>query len=367
MKRILLCVFVFYIWQLVACDAPHVVTKSRFVCKDGSSFVAYAIFTSDIYWKKSPFKDYEGFSVRNGTDLLPFVTAPEGGYYPADSLSQAQDQNIPFSYVQDYVKLPWGYYLNEDEITEINSSSLDSLIFLSADLPLRFRLATYWDYLNNKQLKLLQTRFCAIDYTEGPMDDIIYVSTRDTISADELELYTLFESCGGDNPKRSFDPSFFYNTAGNRDWQEDDLLYYQRDGMKFYPLMVESLQYNQARLNTLLPLVDRNLTMPESFKHTLRQEIHTAMDNMGLLSSYLNLPNKHSKAAKKQFKELYTRTKTNQAKGYLPGDKLWNIYVRILMPRLTNSFFIEDCTEEMNIDRDEILAEIGIVAFYGYY
>lgn len=107
--------------------------------------------------------------------------------------------------------------------------------------------------------------------------------------------------------------------------------------------------------------------MPESFKHTLRQEIHTAMDNMGLLVSYLNLPNKHSRAAKKQFKELYARTKTNQAEGYLPGDKLWNTYNKILWPRLTNSYFIEDCTEELNLERDNILAEIGIVAFYGYY
>jgi len=209
MKRILICVFVFFICHLVACEAPLLVTKSRFVCKDGSSFIAYAIFSQDIYWKKSPCKDYEGFGMQDGTDYLPAVIAPEGGYYPADSLSQLTDKKITFSYVQDYVKLPWGYYLNEDEITEINASSLDSLIFLSADLPQRFRMATSWDYLDNKQLQLLQTRFCAIDYAEGPMDDIIYVSTRDTISADELELYTLFESCGGDNPKRSFGTSFF--------------------------------------------------------------------------------------------------------------------------------------------------------------
>ncbi len=366
-RNMLFCLFFcLLISGLSACGSYYSVIYSRAVRHDGSSLTAYFVHGNpeEMNWDTSPFNDYSAYDLKNGMDYLPAVLDSAQGYNWGEYFTPDKGETrFTLRYIPTYYKFPWGYYFNENEVQKIEATDLDSLIYLAEFMPPQLKMVNAWYTLTDQQVSLLKSGICNYIYTVWPISANIYVSVRDSITTEELELYALEENIDGDLKIESLRHSFFFDTIGNDEWLASQQSFYNVD--KKSPItLLGYLEDTQAKLRFTIVLLERNLLMPLEFKSSLNKEIKAAMSNISLMIEYISLPDRHSKEARLLFKELSFLVKTDR-RPLLKGDKFWNTYARIILPHFSNCYENPYETWDELMAANTALEDIGIVVLEG--
>lgn len=354
MQKLLTILTVLLVTHLAACDIGVFVFKARAVMKDHSVLTGYFMqdgHESPMNLADTPLNEPDCYSVKDGTDILPALTpAAKGDWW----------------YVPDYVKLPWGYYYNTATGKTVSFADADSLIYLSEHLPMEIKRLAPWHGITPRQIELVRQGICGFDHILNPLSTYIYISTRDSLSNDEIELYSLEGNVMGETEKDSYHRSFFFHTPENKSVLEG--LYEDYPGFQAneFTTILTALKYNRAKLALLPYLIDRNILMQPQFQTSLKQEVHTALDHMDLAIKYYELRRDHPRNLSSIFKlyDQIDRLCPAADKDSLAStDRFWKSLSTILFPRLTN-YFNTDLNFELV---DAILADIGIVRVECWY
>ncbi len=346
MKNYLVTLALCLITSISACDIGFFVIKGRAVMKDKSVLTGFFLLDGHCAGSQNStlLCEPDSYFLKDGTDLLPSFTT---------------EMNTEWLFVQDYTKLPWGYFYNSDSAKLINMQDADSLIYLSEHLAMEMKRLAPWHSITTRQLDLLKQGIKSYDTAEWGLGTMVVISTRDSISNDELELYAAqtcyLEDMYQEYGKSSYHRSFFYDTTGN-----DGVVEKVFDDFKgeLDDEDIREFKFNKAKLELLDYFVGRNLLMKPENKIDMKKQIADAIGNIDLVLSYYKIQAKKSPDTKKFYQRILSLCPADSIKTKSEPQIFQTALTSVLFPRLKKT---TDTNESVDLE------SIGIVRLECWY